>query len=230
MKLSILISLSIGLLFLGEEAKATALCAKVFDSPQIETIKPRADYLIVSSPSAGGKTTLIKMLLTEHGNFFAPSISLTTRSPRPGEVNGVDYIFVTRNEFENRIKQNDFIEWAEVHGNLYGSSKSQVEAIVAEGKGVLLNVNVEGAENIKRQFGPKAVTIFIKPPSMEVLEARLRGRGTEDEATIQKRLKNARLEMAQEKNFDIVVVNDKLEKAYADFLSAVSAPKPAPIP
>jgi guanylate kinase len=192
-------------------------CARLFAPAQ-----PR--LFIVSAPSGAGKTTLLKKLMDEYPGQFAVSVSTTTRGPRPGEVDGTDYNFTTVAKFQEQIKAGDFVEWAEVHGNYYGTSKSMIENNLRDGKSVFLNINVDGAETIRKAFPGRAEGIFVSPPSLEILEARLRGRGTETEANIQKRLAAARDEMKHVNKFENVIVNDNLEKAYAELRKLV-APK-----
>ena len=179
--------------------------------------------IVISAPSGTGKTTLTHMLLKEFPNMEF-SVSYTTRKPRPGEVNGKDYFFVDRETFERMIEEGDFLEWAEVYGNLYGTSKSQVIKALNEGKDILLDIDTQGALQVKRNF-PEAVLIFILPPSFKELERRLRSRGTDDEETIERRLKIARVEVERAPLYDYIVVNDRLEKAYEKLKSIVIAEK-----
>ncbi|RKQ61747.1 guanylate kinase [Thermovibrio guaymasensis] len=185
--------------------------------------RERGLLIVISAPSGTGKTTLTRMLLKEFPNIEF-SISFTTRKPRPGEVNGKDYWFISREEFLKRIEEGDFLEWAEVYGNLYGTSKSQVLKALNEGKDVLLDIDTQGALQVKKNF-PEAVLIFILPPSLEELERRLRNRGTDPEEVIEKRLKVAREEIKRAKFYDYIVVNDVLEVAYNKLKSIISAEK-----
>ncbi len=185
--------------------------------------RERGLLIVISAPSGTGKTTLTRMLLKEFPNIEF-SISFTTRKPRPGEVNGKDYWFISREEFLKRIEEGDFLEWAEVYGNLYGTSKSQVLKALNEGKDVLLDIDTQGALQVKENF-PEAVLIFILPPSLEELERRLRNRGTDPEEVIEKRLKVAREEIKRAKFYDYIVVNDVLEVAYNKLKSIISAEK-----
>jgi len=185
--------------------------------------RERGLLIVISAPSGTGKTTLTRMLLKEFPNIEF-SISFTTRKPRPGEVNGKDYWFISREEFLKRIEEGDFLEWAEVYGNLYGTSKSQVLKALNEGKDVLLDIDTQGALQVKENF-PEAVLIFILPPSLEELERRLRNRGTDPEEVIEKRLKIAREEIKRAKFYDYIVVNDVLEVAYNKLKSIISAEK-----
>ena len=185
--------------------------------------KPRGLLIVISAPSGTGKTTLTRMLLEEfpHMEF---SVSFTTRPPRPGEVNGRDYWFISKEEFLKRIEEGDFLEWAEVYGNLYGTSKSQVLKALNEGKDVLLDIDPQGALQVKRNF-PEAVLIFILPPSLKELEERLRRRGTDTEEVIKRRLEIAREEIKRAPLYDYIIVNDVLEVAYSRLKSIITAEK-----
>jgi guanylate kinase len=179
--------------------------------------------IVISAPSGTGKTTLCHMLLEEFPNMEF-SISYTTRKPRPGELNGRDYFFVDRKTFERMIEEGDFLEWAEVYGNLYGTSKSQVLKALKEGKDILLDIDTQGALQVKKNF-PEAVLIFILPPSLKELERRLKKRGTDDEETIKKRLQIAREEIRKALEYDYIVVNDILEVAFERLRSIITAEK-----
>ncbi|MDO5484184.1 MAG: guanylate kinase [Desulfovibrionaceae bacterium] len=174
--------------------------------------------LVLSAPSGAGKTTLIKRLLEEFPHF-GYSVSCTTRAPRPGEVDGKDYIFLQREEFERLRAEKHFAEWAEVHGNLYGTPLAPTRAMLQQGKDVLFDIDVQGAAQLKLSL-EEARFVFILPPSLEELERRLRSRGQDDEATIERRLGNARQEMQEARWYDALVVNDDLDTAY-DALRAV---------
>ena len=179
--------------------------------------------IVISAPSGTGKTTLCHKLLEEFPNVEF-SVSYTTRKPRPGEVNGKDYWFVSREEFMKMVEEGDFLEWAEVYGNLYGTSRSQVLKALNQGKDVLLDIDTQGALQVKRNF-PDAVLIFILPPSLKELERRLRKRGTDDEETIERRLRVAREEIKRARYYDYLIVNDELEVAYSRLKSIISAEK-----
>ncbi|MCI0336742.1 MAG: guanylate kinase [Acidobacteria bacterium] len=176
------------------------------------------NLIIVSAPSGTGKTTLVYEAI-KRDNFVKPSISYTSRAPRSGEKNGVDYYFVTSDEFETMIERGDFLEWARVHGNLYGTPRQSVEALRAAGYDVILTIDVQGASTARRLF-PEATGVFILPPSYEALVNRLgmRGGGTSDD--LQLRMQNALDEIAHYPNFDYVVINNDLNKA-ADELAAI---------
>ncbi len=179
--------------------------------------------VVVSAPSGTGKTTLCHMLLKEFENMEF-SVSYTTRLPRKGEVNGKDYFFVSKEEFERMVEEGDFLEWANVYGNLYGTSKSQVLRALNEGKDILLDIDVQGALQVKKNL-PEAVLIFIMPPSFDELERRLRHRGTDSEDVIKRRLETAKEEIKKAVYYDYIVVNDVLEVAFDKLKSIVTAEK-----
>lgn len=165
---------------------------------------------VISGFSGAGKGTIMKQLIEKYPYFL--SISATTRQPREGEVNGREYYFHTKDEFENMIQHNELIEWAEYVGNYYGTPKQAVEKQLDEGKDVLLEIEMQGGMLVKEQF-PDAVLIFITPPSYNELANRLKGRGTETEEQIRKRLARAGEEVGYMKSYDYIVVNDRLEDA-----------------
>jgi guanylate kinase len=179
------------------------------------------NLFIISSPSGGGKGTLIREVLRIVPNI-GYSISFTTRKIRVGEEHGKHYFFVGREEFENLIERGEFLEYAEVHGNFYGTSKSQVEKMTREGVDVILEIDVQGADSIRAKM-PKAVSIFILPPSFEVLKARLTARQTESDEELAIRLRNSRGEVEDYKDFDYVIINDEVEKATNDLKTAILA-------
>ncbi len=166
-------------------------------------------FVVISSPSGVGKTTVIRKLL-ERNRDFVYSISATTRPPRPGEVHGEAYYFYTRDEFRERIARGEFLEWEEVYGDYYGTPKGPALAAASQGKTVLFDLDVKGALKFKRNY-PRTLLVFIKPPSIEVLEQRLRRRCTDDEKRLRRRLKEAEGEIRRADQFDYVVVNDDLE-------------------
>lgn len=172
----------------------------------------RGRLIVVSGPTASGKSTLWRRLVQRPGVAF--SVSATTRPPRAGEVDGRDYHFISPEEFERRAGAGEFLEWARVHGRFYGTPRSGVENALASGQDVVLEIDVQGAAQIRRS-GLPTVTLFVLPPSYEVLEQRLRARGTEDEAEIQRRLTVVRAEMAEAPHYDHQVVNDDLERMVA---------------
>ena len=169
--------------------------------------------VIFSAPSGSGKTTIVKELLKRF-DCFEFSISATSRQPRGAEQNGVDYYFLTNEEFKERVARNEFVEWEEVYqGTCYGTLKSEMERIWNNDKVIIFDVDVMGGINLKRLFGEDACSMFIMPPSIEELERRLRGRGTDAEEVIQKRVAKAEFEISKAPEFDHVVINDKLDVA-----------------
>lgn len=176
---------------------------------------------VVSAPAGCGKDTILEKALSKDINLTY-SVSATTRAMREGEADGVSYFFKTRDEFEKMLSEGELLEHTEYCGNYYGTPKQAVENALANGKNVVLKIEIEGAVNIKKIFSD-AVLIFILPPSAEELSRRLHKRGTEDEDTIQKRLKQAKNEMALASDYDYVIVNDELEAAVDDFISIIKA-------
>lgn len=176
---------------------------------------------VVSAPAGTGKTTLVRML-TEEFDCVVESVSCTTRSPRAGEVAGVDYHFLTQEEFQARVKQNDFLEYAEVFGHYYGTSKEYVKGMQKQGKHVVLVIDTQGAMKLQSQGFP-AVFVFLSPPSLEELKERLVKRKTEDEETLQRRLSWAGQEMQLAKNYDYMIVNKDLKIAYGVLRSILIA-------
>jgi guanylate kinase len=176
---------------------------------------------VVSSPSGGGKGTLIRRALKEVAGL-AYSVSFTTRAPRPGEADGRDYHFVSPEKFMGMVGAGDFLEWAEVHGNLYGTSREQAARELAEGRDIILEIDVQGAANVRR-LGLRAVYVFILPPSFDVLRERLRKRGSEGHRDVELRLRNAAGEVAHYKEFDYVIINDVLETAAGQLIAIVKA-------
>ena len=169
--------------------------------------------IIFSAPSGSGKTTIVKRLLTTFPQFEF-SISATSRQPRGEERNGVDYFFLSHEEFQKRIAEDAFVEWEEVYnGTCYGTLRSEMERIWAKGNVIIFDVDVMGGINLKRIFGERACSIFIKAPSVEVLRERLIGRGTDSAETIEKRVAKAEFELSKATEFDFVVVNDCLDDA-----------------
>lgn len=177
-------------------------------------------FIALAAPSGGGKSTLCGMLLKKYPQL-ALSISFTTRAPRGAERNGVEYNFVSKADFEKLISERQLIEWAEVHGNYYGTSKAFLEKQVSEGKVVLLDIDVQGVHSLKNAFGPRCLSVFILPPDMETLEQRLRLRSTEPEAKIQQRLRNAVEEMKHADEFDYRVVNRDLDQSFRELCAVV---------
>ena len=168
---------------------------------------------VISGSSGVGKGTVIKEFLSKHSDFKL-SISCTTRKMREGEQDGVNYFFLSQDEFNECINHDEFLEWAEFSGNMYGTKKSFVENCLKNGENLILEIDTKGALNVKKIM-PDAVLIFIAPPSFEELESRLRGRHTETEEAIQKRLSSIKLEIENSKYFDYTIINDKVENAVA---------------
>jgi guanylate kinase len=169
--------------------------------------------IIFSAPSGAGKTTILRNIL-QQGFELEFSVSATSRQPREGEEDGKDYHFLSVEEFKSKIKNDEFLEWEEVYGgNFYGTLKREIDRIWAMGKNVIFDVDVYGGLNIKKYFGAQALSIFIMPPSVEVLEERLINRGTETYESLQKRVSKARQEIELAPRFDKIVVNDNLETA-----------------
>ena len=175
--------------------------------------------VIFSAPSGAGKSTLVNYLLPQFP-ALSFSISATSRSPRGKEENGKDYYFLSSEEFKARVAGDELLEWEEVYaGTYYGTLRSEVERIWAQGKVVVFDIDVVGALNLKKQFGDRALALFVQAPSVEILEQRLRGRGTDSEEKIQQRVAKATIEMARAPEFDKVVVNDDLDTAKAEALA-----------
>ncbi|XP_063308880.1 guanylate kinase isoform X2 [Pelobates fuscus] len=180
--------------------------------------------VVLSGPSGAGKSTLLKMLLRDHEGTFGFSVSHTTRNPRPGEANGKDYHFVTREEMQRGIDNGEFLEHAVFSGNMYGTSKSAVRDVQARNQICILDIDMQGVKSIKKtDLNP--IYISIQPPSVDILEKRLRDRKTESEESLQKRLKAAREDIAISKEhglFDSVVINDDLEEAYTNLKKSLA--------
>lgn len=182
--------------------------------------RPASRLIVLSAPSGTGKTTLCSRLLREIPELVL-SISTTTRAPRGAEKDGTAYFFVSKDEFKKKIADERFAEWAEVHGNFYGTTKDFVESTFSRGKSLLLDIDVQGAAELHRSYPKETVRIFLRPPSMAELERRLRARATDSEESIQKRLLAAAEEMNHMERFDHVVVNDDLERAYFELAGIV---------
>jgi len=176
---------------------------------------------IVAAPSGAGKTTLVRLLL-ENDPGIRLSISSTTRAPRPGEQDAREYHFVDAADFVERVSRGEFLEWAQVHGNYYGTSRRWVEAEMSVGRDILLEIDWQGAQQVRASF-PQAIGMFILPPSIEALEDRLSSRGTDSVDTIARRIAAAREEMRHVDEFDYVIINDDLQRALGDMISVVSA-------
>ena len=183
----------------------------------------KGKLIIISAPSGTGKSTIISWLMKEHPELnLAFSISCTSRAPRGTEQNGVEYFFLSAEEFRQRIDNDEFLEYEEVYeGRFYGTLKSQVEHQLEAGQNVVFDVDVNGGMRIKEYYGDRALSLFIQPPSIEELRRRLEGRGTDAPEVIDQRIARAEYEMSQAANFDCIVVNDRLEVAEQDALRLV---------
>ena len=183
----------------------------------------------LSAPSGAGKTTIARSILRQFPALRF-SVSATTRAQRPREADGKDYFFLTRDDFERRIAAGGLVEWEEIYGNLYGTLRSEIDRVRAEGGHMLFDIDVKGALSIKRLYGDETVTIFIRPPDLAALRQRLEHRGTDDAETIDRRMQRAAWELDQAPHFDHIVLNDDLARsipAVADLITAhLSAPHP----
>ena len=181
----------------------------------------KGNLFVLSGPSGAGKGTLVKRVLQRVPDAWV-SVSATTRQPRPGEVDGRDYFFLDQPRFDELVSQGGFLEWAHVHGNSYGILRSRVQDRIDHGSQVILEIDVQGAFQVKKAM-PEAHLIFIEPPSLEELERRLRGRGTETEEVICNRMKTAEVELARKMEYDVQVVNDELERATEELVSYIGS-------
>jgi len=181
----------------------------------------RGKLFVVSGPSGAGKGTLVAGVLARVPGLSL-SISATTRAARPGEVDGREYHFLSQDAFVRRREAGEFLEWAEVHGNLYGTLRPMVERELAAGSSVILEIDVQGAYQVKAKV-PEAVLVFVLPPTMEELERRLSGRGTEDEGQVRGRLKTALEEMKEVHHYDHAIVNDQVERATRDLAEIIAS-------
>ena len=180
--------------------------------------------IVLTGPSGVGKGTLLRALLQRHPELYV-SISVTTRAPRPGEVDGQHYYFVNRNQFERMVANGELLEWAEFAGNYYGTPRLAVEDKIREGHQVILEIELEGARQVRQTF-PKALRIFILPPSLSELEFRIRNRGQDSEEAIARRLQRAQEEIDAANEFDIQIINDDFEQALAQIEAALFTPAP----
>lgn len=187
-----------------------------------EKIARRGLMFVMSSPSGAGKTTLTRLLVQKEDNIEL-SISVTTRQRRPSEVEGVHYYFVSRPEFERMRDSGELLEWAEVHGNYYGTPAKPVEKALAKGKDVLFDIDFQGTRQLYKRAASDVVSIFILPPSIAEMKNRIRRRATEDEATLKKRLETAKHEVPRWVEYDYVIINDDLDQAFADIHSILQA-------
>jgi guanylate kinase len=183
----------------------------------------RGLMLILSSPSGAGKTTLTRMLLQKQELDFKLSISLTTRKRRSSEADGIHYHFIDQEEFARRRDAGELLEHAEVHGNFYGTPRGQVEATLSQGRDVLFDIDYQGARQVREKMPRDVVTIFVLPPSMRELRARLERRAEDSQDTIAHRLENARHEIGRWADYDYVLINDDIQKTFDDLLAIVRA-------
>lgn len=184
--------------------------------------EPKGKCIIFSAPSGAGKTTIVRHLLDSRDDLEF-SISATSRAPRKKEREGKDYHYLSVNEFKQAIKDDAFVEWEEVYTDqFYGTLKSEIQRIWAMDKHVVFDVDVQGGLNLKKAFGDQALAVFVMPPGIEALEARLRGRATETEESIARRMGKAREELAVAESFDIILINDDLEVAKAEAMKLLN--------
>jgi guanylate kinase len=189
--------------------------------------KDKGLLVVLSSPSGGGKTTVIKRMVEDNDENYVYSVSMTTRPIRGGEVSGVDYLFISHDKFMEMIRQNRFIEYERVHDCYYGTPRAPIENWIDQGVTVFLDLDVLGALRLKRQFGDSALLIFLKPPNEKVLLQRLQRRSTETPAQIARRLERVTAEMAKADDFDVVIVNENLEKTIQKLKKAIAEKKMA---
>lgn len=178
------------------------------------TLKRRGLMFVLSSPSGAGKTTIARKLLRED-NDIAMSVSVTTRPPRPGETDGRDYHFTDRADFERKVEEGEFLEWAEVFGNLYGTPKAAIKAGLKDGQDFLFDIDWQGTQQLYQRMETDVVRVFLLPPSIAALEDRLRSRGTDAEEVILGRMARARAEISHWDGYDYVVVNDDIDACFA---------------
>ncbi len=179
------------------------------------------NLFVVSGPSGAGKGTLLSQVIERIPDAWV-SVSATTRSPRPGEIEGVHYFFLDPDHFKSLVEQDGFLEWAQVHDNFYGTLKQSVIDHMNAGDQVILEIDVQGALQVRKAL-PEAHLVFIEPPSLEELERRLRQRGTETEDVISSRMKTAEVELAQKMEYDVQVVNDDLERAVDELVEVINS-------
>jgi guanylate kinase len=183
----------------------------------------RGIVLILSSPSGAGKTTLTRMLLQNRELDLTLSISVTTRPRRSSEVDGIHYSFISKSRFESMRDNGELLEWAEVHGNYYGTPRAPVDEILREGRDALFDIDYQGTQQVRDKMAADTVTVFILPPSMKELRARLERRAEDSRETIERRLENARNEIQRWKQYDYVLVNDDLQRTFDDLLAILRA-------
>jgi guanylate kinase len=183
----------------------------------------RGIVLILSSPSGAGKTTLTRMLLQNRELDLTLSISVTTRPRRSSEVDGIHYSFISKSRFESMRDNGELLEWAEVHGNYYGTPRGPVDEILGEGRDALFDIDYQGTQQVREKMAADTVTVFILPPSMKELRARLERRAEDSREAIERRLENARNEIQRWKQYDYVLVNDDLQRSFDDLLAILRA-------
>lgn len=178
--------------------------------------------IILSAPSGTGKSTIIRELMADESLCLGFSISATSRTPRGQERDGVDYYFITDDEFRRRVEAGEFVEWEEVYaGTCYGTLASEVERVTGNGRNLIMDIDVKGGINVKRMYGDRALSVFVEPPSLGELERRLRSRATDSDETIRRRLDKAGLELSYAPQYDLRVVNDNLADAVEDVRAAI---------
>lgn len=182
----------------------------------------KGKIIVLSAPSGTGKSSIIKRLMEYPELHLGFSVSATSRAPRGAEKDGVDYYFISHEEFMRRVAADEFVEWEEVYsGTCYGTLRSEIDRVTGEGLNIIMDIDVKGGLNVKKIYGERALTIFILPPSKEELEKRLRSRGTDAEEVIRKRLDKADYELSFAPQFDMRVVNDDLDKAVGEVREAI---------
>ena len=187
-----------------------------------DTLQRRGLMFILSSPSGAGKTTIARKLLAHDGEIRM-SVSVTTRAPRPGEVDGQDYIFASKAEFDRMVADEQFLEWATVFGNSYGTPKAQVKAGIREGQDFLFDIDWQGTQQLYQKMETDVVRVFLLPPSIDELRRRLTGRGTDPAEVIQSRMDRARAEISHWDGYDYVIVNDDIEACFAKVCEILAA-------
>jgi guanylate kinase len=182
----------------------------------------RRFVVVISGPSGAGKSSFVKELLRRYPDELAYSVSATTRARRAHETEGGDYFFISRDEFGRRVDANEFVEWAEVHGERYGTLRREIDRILGSGQNVLLDIDVQGGRSVRKIY-PDGVFIFVLPPTLQSLEERLRARGTDGEERIKLRLENAKREIELQKEYDYAIVNEDLEDATRKVAAIIEA-------